>query len=246
MRYARMLRLALRDRLQDGRALELVGVGLVGRRSRGVERERVVDLRFIVFRIALRQLFHGLGIGLGAGQMIDFVVVHVHRLPARRYSRARAGSWRRRSLPLAIDRRRPRRDSSQASGRGDSTTDSARCPNRRCRTRDRPSARPRIPFARRGTRTNAGTACRGQTAFALPACTMSRNAPCRAFHRRRVRTPAGARTSPIVVAAAMANDVLMWWLLCTQMNERAASCRGMSLDVKKGSAASHKRETGFL
>ena len=33
VRHARMQRLPQGDRLQDGRALELVGVGLVGRRS---------------------------------------------------------------------------------------------------------------------------------------------------------------------------------------------------------------------
>ena len=36
MRHAGMLRLAYCDRLQDCRAFELVGVGLVGRRRRGV------------------------------------------------------------------------------------------------------------------------------------------------------------------------------------------------------------------
>ena len=50
VRDAGMLRLAFADRLQDRRALELVGIGLVGRRSRGVERERVVDLRLVVVR----------------------------------------------------------------------------------------------------------------------------------------------------------------------------------------------------
>ena len=68
MRHAGMLRLAFRDRLQDGRAFELVGVGLIGRRRRGVERERVVNLRFVVVRIALRKLLHGLGVGLGTGR----------------------------------------------------------------------------------------------------------------------------------------------------------------------------------
>jgi len=33
MRHARMLRLTLEDRLQNGRPFELIGVGLVGRRS---------------------------------------------------------------------------------------------------------------------------------------------------------------------------------------------------------------------
>ena len=54
MRHAGMMRLALGDLFEDRRALELVGVGLVGRRRRGVERERIVDLRFVVVRITLR------------------------------------------------------------------------------------------------------------------------------------------------------------------------------------------------
>ena len=78
MRDAGMLRLARKDRLQDRRAFELIGVGLVGRRCRRVERQRVVDLSLVVVRIALRQLLHGLGIGLNAGAVIDFVVVGVH------------------------------------------------------------------------------------------------------------------------------------------------------------------------
>ena len=96
VRDAGMLRLALEDRLQDRRAFELVGVGLVGRRGRRVERERVVDLRLVVFRIALRQLLHGLGIGLHARAVVDLVVIGVHDARARRCSRARAASWRRR------------------------------------------------------------------------------------------------------------------------------------------------------
>ena len=154
VRDAGMLRLALDDRLQDGRAFELVGVGLVGRRGRRVERERVVDLRLVVVRIALRQLFHGLGISLHARAVIDLVVVGVHgaervdvvALALRfRADRLRLGDCG--SAFGEILRRRRRR--------GDSTAGSARCPNRRCRIRDRPSAHPRILAARRGTRTNA-------------------------------------------------------------------------------------------
>ena len=78
VRHAGMLRLALEDRLQDRRAFELVGIGLVGRRSRGVERQRVVDLRLVVVRIALRQLLHGLGIGLNARAVVDLLIVGVH------------------------------------------------------------------------------------------------------------------------------------------------------------------------
>ena len=37
-----------------------------------------MDLRFIVIRIALRQLLHGLGIGQNARAVVDFVVIGVH------------------------------------------------------------------------------------------------------------------------------------------------------------------------
>src|SRR6266567_8889377 len=78
MRHAGMLWLTYCDRLQDGRALELVGVGFVGWRSRGVERKRIIDLRFVVVGIALCQLFHGLGVSLHARTVIDFFMVGVH------------------------------------------------------------------------------------------------------------------------------------------------------------------------
>src|SRR5215468_2389869 len=73
-----MLRLALEDDLQNGRAFKLIGVGLIGRQGRGVEGKRVVDLRLVVVWITLRELFHGLGIGLYARAVVDLVVIHVH------------------------------------------------------------------------------------------------------------------------------------------------------------------------
>ena len=36
-----------------------------------------MDLRFIVFWIALRQLLHGPGVGLGTGKVAQFIVVDV-------------------------------------------------------------------------------------------------------------------------------------------------------------------------
>ncbi len=78
VRDARMHRLALGDLLQDGCAFELIGISLVGRRRRRVERQRVMDLRLVVVGIALRQLFHGLGISHDARVVIDLVVVGVH------------------------------------------------------------------------------------------------------------------------------------------------------------------------
>ena len=82
MRDAGMVRLAREDRLQDRRAFELIGVGLVGRARPTLSDERVVDLRFVVVRIALRQLFHRLRIIQDAGTMIDLVIIDVHRASA--------------------------------------------------------------------------------------------------------------------------------------------------------------------
>ena len=76
---ARMLGLALEDRFQQRCAFELVGVGLVSRRSCYVERDRVRDLRLVVVRIARRDLLFRRKIPLHARAMVDLVVVDVHR-----------------------------------------------------------------------------------------------------------------------------------------------------------------------
>jgi hypothetical protein len=47
---ARMAWLALEDRLQDHRSFELIGITLVARRGRDVQRNRVQDLRFVDLR----------------------------------------------------------------------------------------------------------------------------------------------------------------------------------------------------
>jgi hypothetical protein len=78
VRHARMLRLAHEDRIQDRCSFELIGVGFVSRRGRGVERQCVVDLCLVVVRIALRQLLHRFGIGLDARAMIDLFVIGIH------------------------------------------------------------------------------------------------------------------------------------------------------------------------
>ena len=160
MRDAGMLRLALRDRLEDRRALDLVGVGLVGGRGRGIERKRVMNLRFVVVRIALRQLLHGLRIGHDAGAMVDLVEVGVH------------DSQRIQIVALALGRGADALalgDHDRAVGeifrrRGDvRVPEHAQCdaPIGDAALRDRPSTPPRIRFATRGTRTSADTACPG-------------------------------------------------------------------------------------
>ena len=77
MSDAGVIGLALEDRLQDRRGLELVRVGLVRRRRRHVQRQGIVHLRFVVVRIALRQLLHRLHIGLYARAVVGFVVAGV-------------------------------------------------------------------------------------------------------------------------------------------------------------------------
>ena len=77
VRDARMMRLALEDRFQDGRALALVGIGLVVGRGRDVERDGVKYLRFVVGRIALRQRLHRLQIRLHPRAMGDLVVIGI-------------------------------------------------------------------------------------------------------------------------------------------------------------------------
>ena len=78
VRDAWVLRLAFCDHFEDGRAFELVGIGLVGRRRRGVEGKGIIDLRFVIIWITLRELFHGLGVSLHARAVIDLVVIGVH------------------------------------------------------------------------------------------------------------------------------------------------------------------------
>ena len=73
-----MLRLTRPNLLQNCRSLKLIGISLVGRRRRDVESQCVIDLGFIIMRIALRQLVHRLEVGQNAGAMVDLVVVGVH------------------------------------------------------------------------------------------------------------------------------------------------------------------------
>ncbi len=74
---ARMPRLALENRLEDGCAFELVGIGLVIGRGRDVQRDSVADLGFIIRRIPLRQGLHRLQISLHARPMRGLVVIGI-------------------------------------------------------------------------------------------------------------------------------------------------------------------------
>ncbi len=77
MHDAGMLRLLLPRRFEDAGGLALVGVGLVGRQRRRVERERVKNAGLAIVGIALVQLFHRLFVGDGAGAVIELVAVAV-------------------------------------------------------------------------------------------------------------------------------------------------------------------------
>src|SRR6516164_1061873 len=76
---AGMARLAQEDRLEDRGALELHRIGLVARRGRDIEFDRIENLGFVVLRIALRHAFHGLEVGKYAGAVIDFIEVGIER-----------------------------------------------------------------------------------------------------------------------------------------------------------------------
>src|SRR5690348_11511730 len=78
MRDTGMIRLTRPNPFQDRRSFELVGIGLVGRRRRNIESKRVVNLRFVVIWIALRQLFHLLEVSQYTCAMIKPVVIGVH------------------------------------------------------------------------------------------------------------------------------------------------------------------------
>ncbi|MGY2916046.1 hypothetical protein ACVWYP_001676 [Bradyrhizobium sp. USDA 3262] len=76
---AGVLGLAREDRFEQRRALQLVGVGLVARRGRDVERDRIGDLRLVIVGIVRRDLLFGRQESLHAGAVIDLVVVDIHR-----------------------------------------------------------------------------------------------------------------------------------------------------------------------
>jgi hypothetical protein len=73
-----MLRQALGDRFEDRRTFELLGVGLVGGRSRRIQRDGVRDLRLVVVGVFCRQRFHGFHERDAALTMAELVVVDVH------------------------------------------------------------------------------------------------------------------------------------------------------------------------
>jgi hypothetical protein len=74
---AGVVRLAQPFRLQDAGGLQRLAVALVRRRVRDVERQRVVDARLRIFRVAGGQLLHGLLVGEDTGAVVDLVVVAV-------------------------------------------------------------------------------------------------------------------------------------------------------------------------
>src|SRR5215211_365404 len=77
MRDAGMPRLPREDRLQQRRALELIGIGLVSRRGRYIERDAVQYLRFVIISVAGCQSLHRLEICLDAPTMRHVLVIGV-------------------------------------------------------------------------------------------------------------------------------------------------------------------------
>jgi hypothetical protein len=77
VRHAGMPRLALEDRLQNGRAFKLICVGLVIGRGGNVERDGVKDLCFVIIGVLLRQCFHGFQVSLDPRAVDDLVVIGV-------------------------------------------------------------------------------------------------------------------------------------------------------------------------
>ena len=139
MRDARMLRQPLGDRLQDCGALGLLGVGLVVQVGRGVERDGIGDLRLVVVRIFRRDLLLRVAERAHALGMAELVVIGIHQQRARRYSPARARSWRPSPWPSGWRRGRGR-DWAAGSRCADCPSASARCPTGPWRRSGRPSA----------------------------------------------------------------------------------------------------------
>ena len=80
---AGMLRLLLPLLVENVRRLALLGVGLVGRQCRRVQRQRVEHAGLAVLGIALVQLLHRLLVGDRTGAVIELVVVAVERADRR-------------------------------------------------------------------------------------------------------------------------------------------------------------------
>ena len=78
MCHARMVGLTRPDLFQDSRTFQLIGIGLVRRRSPDIERQSIVDLRFIVIWISSCELLHRFEIVQHAGAMVDLIVIGIH------------------------------------------------------------------------------------------------------------------------------------------------------------------------
>ncbi len=75
MRHARMLRVLLEEFLQQRRGLDLIGVGEIALRCRGLKRQRIKGLRLVVIGIALRHPLHRGTIGCQSDIHGDLVMV---------------------------------------------------------------------------------------------------------------------------------------------------------------------------
>ena len=101
---AGMVRLLDEQRFQDGRALELLGVRLVGRIGRGLQGQRVENRRFAIARVGAVHRFHRALVRRRAGRMIEPVDSAVELLDG---ADVVALAWRLAALPLGrLDRGR--------------------------------------------------------------------------------------------------------------------------------------------
>ena len=75
VRHARMLRVLLEEFLQQRRGLDLIGVGEIAFRRRGLKRQRIIGLHLVVVGIALRHPLHRGIIGCQSGIHGDLVMV---------------------------------------------------------------------------------------------------------------------------------------------------------------------------
>ena len=77
VRDARMVRLLFCFLIQNRGGFQLLGIVLVIEVDCAVERERIKDRRFRVLQVVLVQALHRLVIKLGAGLLVDLVVIFV-------------------------------------------------------------------------------------------------------------------------------------------------------------------------
>jgi hypothetical protein len=77
MRDARVVRLLCEHLFEDGGRLQFIGVGLVRRQRRRVERERIEDAGFAVLGIFLPEPLHRLLVGDASRAVVDLAPIKI-------------------------------------------------------------------------------------------------------------------------------------------------------------------------